>query len=242
MCRQSFLRVTIVILGASALLTPAPAEAQGFFFRPRGGIGIVSGFGGLGGWGGYLGNPYSPVWPGYNPAGFGAYGGYGYPNYPGYGLGAYASPYLGAYGNPYNFGANWYPNVSQSITTAGWAVGPTAGTAASPRMRSTTPAYPYAAAVAGGTLIGSVSNQPSEPAVIEVTLPDPGAQVWVQEARTKQTGTERRYVSPALTPGSDYVYSIRARWRDPQGQVQVQQQNVLVQAGSEVHVAFPTTR
>jgi len=229
------MRVAIVLLGASALLIPSPADAAAIFFRPggRGEIGRFGGFGGrfggfggigvFGGYGGYLGSPYSPLGLGYNPAGF---GGYGYPVF-------------------YNYGDNWYPNSPEAMPAASWFVGPGSGgaAAATPRMRASTSAYPHTAGVADDVLIVSASTAlPSEPAVIDVSLPAPGAQVWVQGARTTQAGMERRYVSPSLTAGSDYVYSIRARWRDPRGEVQVQQQNILVQAGSYVRVAFPTTR
>jgi uncharacterized protein (TIGR03000 family) len=243
MVRRWFLRGAPALAAACALLTPATAPAQFVVIRP-----------GWGGLGGSWGRPFSPVSPLYNPAGwggFGAFGGYGYGNYlfPSYFPSAYTTnPFVtGAYAFPglYNYGFGEYSGYAVNTPVPGWAVGPATGCGgvgyAGPRMRPTTADYTALPLVTGGQFVGPVAvARPAESAVIDVTLPDPAAEVWVEGARTRQGGTQRRYLSPELAPGSDYVYAIRARWRDAQGTVKLQQQNVVVRAGARVSVTFPS--
>jgi uncharacterized protein (TIGR03000 family) len=40
------------------------------------------------------------------------------------------------------------------------------------------------------------------------------AQVWVGDQPTSQTGTVHQFYSPPLTPGQNFTYEIRARWRE----------------------------
>jgi len=245
MCRSLLQRVGIVFLAASAFLVPVPAKAQTHVAHPQGmgmtgNFGRVGGFdrfGGVGRFGraGGFGFPFGPFWPGLYPFGLGGLGAYGLP----FGYGAY--PYLaGGFGYPgfFNYGAGGYPGVTETFTTAGWAVGPgSEGFAWAPRIRLGT-LITYEAPVPAVAL-GCCAMVPSDPAVVDVVLPYPSAQVWIQGVQTKQTGTVRRYVSPALPPASDFVYSIRARWQDPQGQIQVHQENVIVRTGAQLRVAFP---
>ncbi len=65
-----------------------------------------------------------------------------------------------------------------------------------------------------------------------------GAEIWLDGVKTNQTGTDRRFESPALQPGSVYTYEVRARWTE-QGRNQEQSQIVLVHAGEQVRVQFP---
>src|SRR5262249_12189711 len=46
---------------------------------------------------------------------------------------------------------------------------------------------------------------------LRVMVP-PDATEWFNGVLTEQKGTERSFVSPAITPGQDYTYEIRARW------------------------------
>jgi uncharacterized protein (TIGR03000 family) len=68
---------------------------------------------------------------------------------------------------------------------------------------------------------------------LDVRVPA-SAEVWVEGAKTKQTGSLRHFVSPPLTPGRSFTYSIRARWTDANGQVVDQTRQVPVQAGGQV--------
>lgn len=40
-----------------------------------------------------------------------------------------------------------------------------------------------------------------------------GAEVWFNGNKTKQTGEDRNFYSPQLTPGQTYVYNLRVRWK-----------------------------
>lgn len=59
------------------------------------------------------------------------------------------------------------------------------------------------------------------------------ANVWIEGDLTTQRGTLREYVSPPLTPGKDYQYTIRVDWMEG-GKVVSQTKKVLVRAG-ELH-------
>jgi len=64
------------------------------------------------------------------------------------------------------------------------------------------------------------------------------AEIWLDGVKTQQTGTARRFESPALQPGGVYTYEVRARWTE-QGRDMEQRQVVLVHAGDQVRVHFP---
>jgi uncharacterized protein (TIGR03000 family) len=48
---------------------------------------------------------------------------------------------------------------------------------------------------------------------LRVLLPFADAQLMIDDLLTRQTGTERTFVSPPLDPGRDYSYTIQATWR-----------------------------
>ena len=57
---------------------------------------------------------------------------------------------------------------------------------------------------------------PSNTATIQVSVPA-DAKVWFDDSPTEQTGSERSFESPPLTPGKTYSYMITAQWRGPDG-------------------------
>src|SRR5262249_505991 len=63
------------------------------------------------------------------------------------------------------------------------------------------------------------------------------AELWVQGVKMADTGPSRRFVSPALEPGEDYVYRVRARWTRDAGSAD-QTRNVDVHAGDRITVDF----
>jgi uncharacterized protein (TIGR03000 family) len=46
---------------------------------------------------------------------------------------------------------------------------------------------------------------------VEVMVPE-NAALWFDGVPTRQTGAQRAFVSPPLTPGRDYTYEVHARW------------------------------
>ncbi len=105
-------------------------------------------------------------------------------------------------------------------------------TSAPPRARA---AWLLAVALLAGHG-GPAGAQPPEraPATLIVTVPA-GASLTIEGEATRQTGAERRYVSPPLVAGKTYVYSLTATWDDG-GVTRKMERQVEVKAGKEVRV------
>jgi uncharacterized protein (TIGR03000 family) len=113
----------------------------------------------------------------------------GYPYYGGYG---YRSPYYGGYG--YGYGSTY---VSPSTVYYN-DYGPSANIVpVSPDVTTTRSAY-YA-------------PEADNKARIHVRIPA-DATLWIDGDPTQQTGAERDFVTPPLTPGSTFTYTMKARW------------------------------
>ncbi len=84
---------------------------------------------------------------------------------------------------------------------------------------------------------GAQSGADGGTARVKVTLPDADAQVWFEGQLTKQTGTQRGFVSPALEPGREYLYDVRARWNE-NGRAVERTQTVRVRADGVVTLDF----
>jgi uncharacterized protein (TIGR03000 family) len=82
------------------------------------------------------------------------------------------------------------------------------------------------------------ANLPDNRARLVVDVPA-NAQVWVSGERTSATGPVREFHSPPLTPGKDYVYTIRARWMTNSGP-RDQTRKVRVRANEVIEVDFTT--
>ena len=78
---------------------------------------------------------------------------------------------------------------------------------------------------------------PSNTAGIQVSVPA-DAKVWFDDFLTEQTGPERSFESPPLTPGKTYSYEITAQWRGPDGKDVVRKQQVSVRANATSSVEF----
>jgi len=210
MTRRCALLALLVGLTA-CLLLPAQAFAQ---YRGR-----VGGFGSYGGYG----------QPAYS---YGGYGSYGYPGYAygSYGAwpanyygGAYAgltSPYSGyggslnyanpqpyAYSSPLNYyGGAYYTNPQpyNYSSPASYNSGYPTGVQAS-GYQSYQSSYPPTAQTTG-------APDNSKRTVIHVHVPV-DAQVLFDDTPTRQTGTERHFMTPPLDK-SDYSYQVTARWMD----------------------------
>jgi uncharacterized protein (TIGR03000 family) len=79
----------------------------------------------------------------------------------------------------------------------------------------------------------------SNTANIRVLVP-PGAKLWFDDQRTTQTGSDRLFETPSLTPGQDYHYSVKAQWRDQDGKDVALIRQVDVRANATVNVDFTT--
>jgi uncharacterized protein (TIGR03000 family) len=63
------------------------------------------------------------------------------------------------------------------------------------------------------------------------------AEVWFEGHKTAQKGPVRFFESPPVTPGIEYVYHIRARWKE-NGQDVDEVREATVYAGSKVGIDF----
>jgi uncharacterized protein (TIGR03000 family) len=151
--------------------------------------------------------------------------GFGYPGYwGGYGDYGYygSSSYYPGYANSYYWDNDvWYgPNGGGYDSYYG---NMPAVDAAWPRSPAPTPEDP---------------NAVVEDDAIHIRVRVPAdAQVWFENEKTTLTGAERYFDSPAVTPGKNYTYSIRASWMD-NGREVSRTRKIPVHAGEKVTVDF----
>jgi len=74
---------------------------------------------------------------------------------------------------------------------------------------------------------------------LQVDVPA-NAQVWVSGERTAQTGAVRTFLSPQLTLGKTYLYTVRARWISDSG-MRDETRKVYVRPNETVEVDFTTS-
>jgi uncharacterized protein (TIGR03000 family) len=77
---------------------------------------------------------------------------------------------------------------------------------------------------------------PANAVTIQMHVPS-DARVWIDGDATSQTGTEREYMSPAITPGKDYVYHIRVQW-EVNNKMMESTRDVAVHAGDRIDLTF----
>jgi uncharacterized protein (TIGR03000 family) len=66
------------------------------------------------------------------------------------------------------------------------------------------------------------------------------ARVWFNNQPTTQTGSARDFVSPSLTPGQEYRYTVRAIWSENGREIE-RQHVVSFTAGEPVSIDFTTS-
>jgi uncharacterized protein (TIGR03000 family) len=186
-------------------------------------------------------NPYFrypdvlPSGPGY----VGAYRWYGHRAWYGSAAplhGSYAWPYVNPYSSygpdyPYSVGTNlWFPNTAYGY-----------GDYWNPDGNVVYHAEAPVAAYSGASLPAVTTyGAPADRAILNVQVPA-NAKVWVQGKETSQTGPERSYISPPLTPGRDYSYDVKAQWTENGQPVEVTR-TVTVRAGERTGVLFVGNR
>src|SRR5262245_32543895 len=234
MHRKAILPPALLILAAAGLLligTPGPAAAQYGAYRWGGGYVGTGGYP----WGGgyYGGGMRVGDFRMGSYYGGGYYGGGFYPRYGyGYGYGypyGYSSPYGYAYPYTYSYPSTTYVYPSTTYAYPSMTYG-APQTYVYPSTSSYQPGEP-----AGGY---GASPAPATNAVLVTVKVPENAEVWFGDFKTKATGSLRTFESPPLDPGSEYTYTIRARW-DEGGREVNQTQKVDVRSGSRVNVEFP---
>jgi uncharacterized protein (TIGR03000 family) len=205
-----------VMMALAFTVAPAYAARGG----GGGGGGGHGGGGYHGGGGGYYGGG------GYGGYGRGGYGGYGRGGY-GYGDGFYGGLGLG-YGLGYYGGGYDYPNYG---TTYSGYFNPDVQYA-QPTL-NVSPSANYD----GGAPEAGYSARPDGRAHIVVEVPNPDTQVFFDGDETRQKGSERAFVTPALLPGHTYHYTIEAKWME-NGKQMNKTRTITVNPGGSATVVF----
>jgi uncharacterized protein (TIGR03000 family) len=87
-------------------------------------------------------------------------------------------------------------------------------------------------------LNGTVTPAPADvPAQIDLRVPA-DAQIWFDGEKTAQAGTLRHFVSPPLTSGKEYLYEVRATWKEGEREV-TESRHLSIRAGSHLSAFFP---
>jgi uncharacterized protein (TIGR03000 family) len=82
--------------------------------------------------------------------------------------------------------------------------------------------------------LSSRQPEPPRPAKLRVLLPA-NAELFIEQHKTTQTGSERRFVSPPLVPGKSYAVHVAATWMED-GKNIVREKDVKVRAGKQTTV------
>lgn len=77
-------------------------------------------------------------------------------------------------------------------------------------------------------------DAPAGTVLLNVQVPA-NAKVWIDGASTTSTGIARSFVSPALTPGKQFTYEVKAQWQE-NGREVTRTRRVPVQAGQAVDI------
>jgi len=72
---------------------------------------------------------------------------------------------------------------------------------------------------------------------VVVRVPDPNAEVWIDNKATVQRGSERLFESPPLVPGQSFRYELVAKWV-VNGQEKAESRSVTGEPGQTVAVDF----
>jgi uncharacterized protein (TIGR03000 family) len=84
----------------------------------------------------------------------------------------------------------------------------------------------------------AAGQQPAVNKPVHLTFLVPeDSQVWVEGANTTMRGPVREFVSPALPPGQNYVYTVRVQYRQ-NGQMVDQKRDLTVKAGDYVELNY----
>ncbi len=79
--------------------------------------------------------------------------------------------------------------------------------------------------------------RPDNTARLRLIVPE-NAQLWFDGQKTQQTGTERSFSSPPLTPSTTYAYSVRIRYTREDGRVVDETRSIEVRANESWTVDF----
>jgi uncharacterized protein (TIGR03000 family) len=73
-------------------------------------------------------------------------------------------------------------------------------------------------------------------ALIDIKVP-PDAQIFFDDAQTRQTGAIRQFITPSLDPSKNFSYIVHARWKEGDRDMD-DTRKVTVHAGARLRVDF----
>jgi uncharacterized protein (TIGR03000 family) len=164
------------------------------------------------------------------PRGYGV----GWGNSMGWGSGGYY-PQAGYYGSYYGGGG-----FSPYNQVYGYGYSPYYYNTGPNYMVNPASYYSQQAVMTPTRVVQSFYSDPAraqQSVAVTVVVPSATAQVWFENTLTTQQGTERLFQSPALEPGQNYTYTIKARWT-ANGKAVERDRQVNVQAGQRITVNF----
>lgn len=218
----------VLVLGCMLWLGGAAPVRAGVYFRV--GVGHYP-------YGNY--RPYGYPGYGYYPR-YSYYPGYGYPGlgYPGYGYYSrgYYNGAFSAYA-PYAYSGylNYSPYLPYTVPYVGPSYLPVPMVMGSPLTSSYQSGY-YQPGTASPALRTFAPTAPNI-AVMQVRLPDPDAEVFLNGQKMKTTGATRVFQTPELDQGKKFLYDVTAKFtRD--GRTVTEERTVEVTAGGNTVVDF----
>jgi uncharacterized protein (TIGR03000 family) len=87
-----------------------------------------------------------------------------------------------------------------------------------------------------GMIGGADGSTVNQPALINITVPT-NAQISFEGKETVQKGAFRQFITPALTSGQDFNYTIEVSWSENGTEVS-RSRNVTVHAGDIINLSF----
>jgi uncharacterized protein (TIGR03000 family) len=207
---RKFLFAGVPVLAAALLLLPAsPGQARSY----RGVAVAVGPRAFYGGYGGFYARGFYPGYYArpYRWSYYGFYPGYFGTNY------YYSTPYFYP---GYAYSEGYYPGYEESYTY-------------SQPVQTTEYSSFYPPEETAGYAAGPAAVEPNA-VLIRLTMP-PDAELWFNGEKTTQTGSAREFVSPPLTPGKDYTYTVHARWMQ-NGQEVDRDRTLTVHAGDRLNL------
>jgi uncharacterized protein (TIGR03000 family) len=177
-----------------------------------------------------LNNPFPASFYGFNPGYYGPYypGHYQYGNVQPNTYNNYRSPISSGYGlsgtiPPLFPSSQPYGSPSTVGSTPSWS-----------RFPVTSPPYRIAEPSASASV---APERPQTAVLIQVHVPAPDAELWVEGRKTASRGNWRQFLSPPLIPGKQYVYEVRAQWLKDGREIH-QNRKVAVRAGEQAVLDF----
>jgi uncharacterized protein (TIGR03000 family) len=182
----------------------------------------------------YYGHPYPAR--GFNgfPVnyGYGLYAPYGYYRpYYGYGLGGLGLGGLGLGLGGYGLGGYGLGGIGYYRPYYGGT------TVVAPVVVNPSPAAPAAGALTGETPPPPLAPPPDDAAHLQLVVPE-NAEVLFDGGKTDKTGPVREFVSPKLTPGKLFNYTITVRYTDAGGQPITDKRIIEVRANDWFRIDF----